>query len=308
MSRIVYYMSNEDYHAHPAHGSTKLKRWLHSPLDAMTPVAKTDAMRRGTLIHEALEDVQAFVKRYTLPPTREQYADAVQAIAAALPDKLADLRALVDVTRAPCKARSRDELAESVALYVIAQCQVGETISLDDWVNVALARAATLSHPAVAATLDASKQRVAEASIIWTDERTGIECKCRPDVLCLDTGTILDWKSAADPSPRAFDKAAGSMLYHLSAAHYVDGIARHFGVSHGDLQFAFVVTPSALATPERVTVRTVDEDTIARGLALRDKALDRVAEYRLRKEQGTAWDGYAEAPLPLSVPQWADRI
>ena len=308
MSRIVYNMSNADYHAHPALGSTTLRRWLQSPLDAMTPTETTDAMRRGTLIHECLElGADAWRDAYSPPITREHEPERYEEIIATLPDKLADLRAMC-ADLGIQSARSADETRDRSALHKLNAAESSTIVDVDTYRDVLAAHDAAHAHPAVAAMLAASPNRVAESSIFWECERTGVECKCRPDLLLSDTGVIVDWKTTAHPSPSDFDRSAARARYHMQAAHYVDGVARAYGVSRDDLAFAFVVVPSSGARPESVTVRTLDSETIDRGLALRDTALDRVAAYRVAKESGTAWDGYADAPLPLSVPQWADRI
>lgn len=61
----------------------------------------------------------------------------------------------------------------------------------------------------------------AEQSIFWTDEASGIKCKCRPDYMNLKENYIIDVKSCED-----IDKMIRSVYnygYYIQAAHYQMG-------------------------------------------------------------------------------------
>jgi hypothetical protein len=62
----------------------------------------------------------------------------------------------------------------------------------------------------------------AEVTIIWTDEETGLLCRCRCDWLS-PGDYLIDLKGSGDVRPRWFGRTGGRMLYHAQAAFYHDG-------------------------------------------------------------------------------------
>jgi exodeoxyribonuclease VIII len=65
-----------------------------------------------------------------------------------------------------------------------------------------------------------------ERSIRWTDDRSGIKCKCRPDRLIDDFGLSCAWlleiKSSVSPGAD-FGKACANFGYDRQMAHYLEG-------------------------------------------------------------------------------------
>lgn len=78
-----------------------------------------------------------------------------------------------------------------------------------------------------------------EHAIYWTDEETGVRCKCRPDFLCQKPGfaLTLDLKTTADCSPSEFQRKVETMGYWMQDAHYSAGIKATTGL---DPMFLFV--------------------------------------------------------------------
>jgi hypothetical protein len=72
------------------------------------------------------------------------------------------------------------------------------------------------------------KEGLAERSLFWQDEATGIRCKIRPDLLVLPH-LILELKTTFNPSLAVFQRTALMQRYHLSAAMYLDGVAQVTG-------------------------------------------------------------------------------
>ena len=74
---------------------------------------------------------------------------------------------------------------------------------------------------------------IAERTIRWTDPLTGLACKCRPDWLIdhasMTAALDVDLKTAEDPSPEGFARAAAKYGYHRQAAWYLDGIEATLG-------------------------------------------------------------------------------
>lgn len=98
-----------------------------------------------------------------------------------------------------------------------------------------------------------------EVSIFWVDDATGLPCKCRPDALYVadEAITILDLKTAADVTPRGFEKAMGSWEYWLQAVHYTEGVRALYG-DNRDVYFVFIAVRSDL--PYLCRMYAVDDE------------------------------------------------
>lgn len=81
-----------------------------------------------------------------------------------------------------------------------------------------------------------------EESIRWVNEPTGVKCKTKPDfrIDCdeFEWDLVWDIKTARDPTPEEFGKAAYNFKYHWQAAHYLEGAAT---VSDKPGRFCFMV-------------------------------------------------------------------
>ena len=79
-----------------------------------------------------------------------------------------------------------------------------------------------------------------EKPFFWTDEMTGIDCKCRTDCVVEigDIPLIVDLKSATNASTDVFIRDAIKYGYHMQAAMYSEGVKQNTGKEHG---FVFVV-------------------------------------------------------------------
>lgn len=79
-----------------------------------------------------------------------------------------------------------------------------------------------------------------EVPFFWTDEMTGIECKCRCDVVTEINGlsVVVDLKSTTDASTDSFIREAIKYGYGMQAAMYSEGVKANTGKEH---LFVFVV-------------------------------------------------------------------
>jgi exodeoxyribonuclease VIII len=68
-----------------------------------------------------------------------------------------------------------------------------------------------------------------ERGLQWTDERTGLPCKARPDWLLSRRRILLDLKTAASIEGRRFGAAAARYGYHCQLAHYAAGVRAALG-------------------------------------------------------------------------------
>jgi exodeoxyribonuclease VIII len=70
------------------------------------------------------------------------------------------------------------------------------------------------------------KDSYKEVSCYTTDKKTGLEIKCRPDMLSKTKSTITDIKSCPDSSYSSFKKSVYQYGYSISAAFYMDFLGK----------------------------------------------------------------------------------
>lgn len=137
---------------------------------------------------------------------------------------------------------------------------------------------------------------VHERAITWTDPATGLACKGRPDAYSPHTGVIVDIKTTSDASPRAFQRAIATYLYHGQAAFYLDGLlADGVRAEH----FIFIVVEKE--PPYAVASYACDAEMIAAGRMLTREYLDM---HKACLDAGQ-WPGYPNRVQSIELPRWA---
>ena len=86
---------------------------------------------------------------------------------------------------------------------------------------------AVKDHPVVK-LIETAEER--EQPVYWTDVDTAIDCRCRPDFLCLtDEGAVCyDLKFTTQVKPNDFWRTARTLRYWMQDAHYSAGVKAHF--------------------------------------------------------------------------------
>jgi hypothetical protein len=160
--------------------------------------------------------------------------------------------------------------------------------------------AAIRQHP-VAGPLFKPGSGIAERSIFWTDETTGVRRRCRPDWLKELPGLTIcaDYKTTTDANPEAVSKAIRDHGYHQQDPWYLDGLAAA-GTPNARFIFAF----QSKKPPYLVTVRELDELTRSIGRAKNDAALRLYAECTA-SGQWPDWTGPIDDIPVISLPTWA---
>jgi hypothetical protein len=177
-------LSNEDYHSHPAIGSSTLARARRSWAHARIPIERTDALDLGSALHALVGEPQTFKDRF-----------------ARLPEGM-----------------RRDARMKAYQEFLAAN--EGKTIlTSDQWEQMDGMLGALLNHKLALGLLTGGQD---EVSGFWTDAETGVGCKCRPDKL-RDNDVIVDLKTAADASLEAFQKSLLPYGRHIQTAFYLDG-------------------------------------------------------------------------------------
>lgn len=136
-----------------------------------------------------------------------------------------------------------------------------------------------------------------EHVVRWTDEKTGLACKARLDML--SPLAVLDLKTSKDAvEPRLFASASWSLGYFHQLAFYQRGARAVTGV-----ELPAVIIAVESAAPHDVLVYQVDEDDLWLAGQEVDKLLALLKECR---ESGK-WPGLGAAPQTLAAPRWAHK-
>lgn len=144
---------------------------------------------------------------------------------------------------------------------------------------------------------------VAELSLYWDDDVTGLPCKARPDYVTED-GWVVNFKTARDASLRGFTKQIGDLRYDMQAAMYCEGYRQVFGKDPA----GYIFIPAETQRPWPISVFTADPTVLEIGARDIRRAIDIYANCL----KTGVWTGYqfdpktgeATGPQNISVPYW----
>lgn len=138
----------------------------------------------------------------------------------------------------------------------------------------------------------------AEETIVWDDPRTGLRCKARADYHAAERGVLVDIKTTEDASEKGFMLSVARYGYHLQHAHYASAFQ-----ALGEELRAFLFVAVEKEPPYATAVHCLDAEAEARGIELRDRAMDTLSDC-LRAD---FWPGYSNRIHRVSLPVWALR-
>ncbi len=199
-------LSNEAYHGDPAISRSGIMQYLQSPFHYWANYINPDRPKRDST--KAMDLGSAF---HTLVLEPEKWGD----IYSVMPEK----KLLRDVGREEYD-RNEDEIEatkQNLAKRII--------LSLKDYNLLIEMNNALLDH---AQALDLIRGATYESSFFWEDEHSGLMVKARPDIL--HSNMIVDLKTCADASPRAFQYAMMDGGYHIQGAMVREGVRQLTGV------------------------------------------------------------------------------
>lgn len=182
--------------------------------------------------------------------------------------------------------------AEADRLEILTEDQYQEAL--------AIAAAATTNEHAARWLRGGS----AEVTMLWTHVAPDIEhcpgfsiyCKGRMDI-AQGVSALVDLKSCRDASPEAFQRQCWNLGYHEQAAYYQDGYA----AVNGGVRVPYVLVAVENHAPYAVQVYQVPDRVLEVGRESYRSLLERLNECRSQNR----WPGYAEGPLELELPRWA---
>lgn len=170
-----------------------------------------------------------------------------------------------------------------------------------EWQVIVDMVASVRAHPIAGPLLDVDNGQP-EASLFWTDDRTGVNRRARLDLLPAQTGRRLivpDLKTCKSAQRDEFAKSAASYGYNQQAPYYLDGVrALDLG---DDPVFVFVAVEKT--PPYLVNVIQLDVIAMRIGEGLNRQAIDVYAQC---SETGV-WPGYSEEVELASLPVWYER-
>jgi exodeoxyribonuclease VIII len=262
-------MENADYHRHSAVSKSHLDQIAKSPLhywaryldpNRVTP-EPTAAMAIGSAVHTHVLELDQWDARYvTAPEGINRRTNAGKAEWEAF----------------EVASTGRTVLAKADAELVM---RMGHSV---------------FAHPAAAMLL--AMPGKAETTHMWTDQATGLRCKCRPDWLTDDGSLIVDLKTTEDASPMGFRKSIANWRYHVQASWYLDGLEHATGKRPD--QFIFLCVEKK--PPFACAVYAADAEMIQIGAEAAARDLDVLATCRA----AGAWPGYSDQVEMISLPPW----
>jgi hypothetical protein len=259
---IRYDLPEGEYHAHPARSKSYLwKLYSGTPAHAeFGETETTNAMDLGSAVHIAALEPHRFEEVVIRGPDDRRGHKWTDAV-----EEAKAYGGLVLVSKDYDKARRMGDAAQKLPIVR----QLSET------------------------------QLLKEASAFWTDEATGIECRCRPDIYCPAFEIMADLKTTGDASAFTWAKRAADMGYHAQEAWYTDGWQKAGGGGVDGFVFIAIETDYPhLAAAYELTPRAVEEGRLAMA-----KALGLYKECRDAK----SFPGYPEIVQELELPAWAYR-
>lgn len=266
-------LSNEDYHGGPGISKSGLDLIERSPLHywasyldpARKPREEKAHFTFGTAVHTAVLEPETFDDRYVIVPE--------------------------GIDR-----RTKDGKEIWADLQLQALEKGADLLPYADFAKAMAMKASCHTHPM---SKQIFREGIAEQSVFWTDEETGVLCKCRPDWLMGgDNPAILDLKTTQDASPNGFIRSAYTYRYHVAAAWYLDGLEAATG-SKPDVFMFLAVEKEA---PYASAYYYADDAMLAVGRAEYRRLLRIYADCI----NDDIWPGYNTKLQPLSLPKWAD--
>lgn len=256
-------MTNKEYHERPELSASDLKAIYKSPAKwvyGKENKKETDVMRLGSAIHTKLLQPELYDIEIAVCPKINKRTKAGQ-----------------------------EEYAEFLEY---AKDRIVISFEQNDLVNEI--ETAALSNEAVKKLLY-SEDRLIEETYFWKDRKTGIDCRCRPDLVTFKAG--FDIKTTADASPEKFTRQIIDLGYDMQAAFYLDGLKAN-GINREN--FAFIAIEKE--PPYNIEIYMLDSEFLEYGRKRYEKALQKFIECTSMDE---FYSYTADSVNVLKLPKWA---
>lgn len=166
-------------------------------------------------------------------------------------------------------------------------------LTVDQYQRALDIRDAVRAHPLVAPYL---REGMAEHTLTWTDDATGLRCKGRLDWISTSISAVLDLKTTRDIGARAFGMSAARLGYHNQLAFYRAGVMANDIL----LDPACVIVAVEHEAPHEVAVYHLDMNALACG---EEENAALLSQLKTCLESNT-WPGRYSEEQDLSLPHW----
>ena len=261
-------ISLSEYHKMPGWSKTALDHINKSPAHYLewlaNPPEQTPAMAFGSALHCAVLTPELYEKSYCIAP-------------------------IFDKRTTAGKAAYADFLKSSEGKTAIDTESAGKIVRMKN---------AIFAHPLAAEIFSNGE---AEQSFFWTDAKTGLDCKARPDYFRND-GIVADLKSCSDASFKAFQRSVYNYRYHVQGAFFMDGIFQASKMDCTD----FVLVAIESEAPFGIMVYRLDEMAIGAGKISYQENLATIKDWKEKPEFYKTVYPLSNSPIEMPLPAWAE--
>ena len=261
-------ISNAEYRQREGISSSELKKIMKSPLHYKhwkeNPQEDTPALLFGRAAHKYVLETYDFFTEFAVAPN--------------------------------CDRRTK-EGKETWAKF-LEESEGKDVITEEQFKQIEDMRIAMLATPFVSKLINGEH----EVSYFWTDEDTGLKCKCRPDSINHKLKIICDYKTADNAETQAFMRKSIDLGYDLQAYMYQQGIKENIGED-----YLFVFIAQEKKPPYAVNILQADDNFMTSGRQIFREMLN---VYKECSESGT-WYGYLGSDNQinsLGVPKWVEQL
>lgn len=262
----IHKINNADYHAGEGLSSSGLKELLKSAAHYRVWAGgkESKSKDKGSLVHTLILEPDLFSSEYAIGDFKIR------------------------------RGKDYDEALENAAgKTLISPAEYEEAQRI-----VASFNAQRLENP----ELNRLMTGLAETAFYWEDPETGIQCKCKPDVL--NEHGITDLKTSKGAGFDAFQRALIDYLYFVSAAFYLRGVNHVLETmpNRGLISpKTFNIVVIETEAPYPVAIYKLEPATIDFGNQLVNAALDAYS----RAVSTDTWEGYPKEAIPMGLPPYA---
>lgn len=254
-------MTNEEYHAHHAISKSKLDRFAISPWHYHMEYQKKDHYK-------------------SKEPTKDMQIGTAIHMAVLEPDLFNKSYALAP----DCRRGTKDwKEAESINAGKIL-------LKSDEFDDIISSKNAILNDSIAKELL---KNSICEKSFFWTDNETGLDCKCRPDAL---NSWICDIKKTKSTDLHSFQNSALMYRYWVQAPFYLDGVSAATGIEREG--FVFICVEDKF--PYSVECYMYDEEDISYGREEYKRLLSEFNQCLLNNK----WEKRHQEIRQIKIPDW----
>lgn len=274
------------YHRWPGASQTLLKKardrsFAHVRWEMLHPQEQTDAMIVGAAVHTAVLEPDQFGDLYDL-------AGQCEATKKGDGQRCSNTGTVRRDGQWFCNVRGHDPLGFNTPGDQLVALRPAE------YQTCSGVRDAIAAHPIASLMIGGER----EASAVWVDEKSGVLCRGRFDVIDTELHAITDLKTTTDASPMRFRRTIYDLGYHIQAAHYIRG-AQALGL---DVD-SFGIIAVEKEPPYAVAVYQLEGAAIYDGGRELDALLERWAEC----ERTGIWPAYDNDVVKIDLPAYAPK-